>query len=126
VDYTAVSKTPTLQKWCWYCILHFLSDSIPNLTFFSLFLSFKEEKCDACWDDLRSGETGKAFVCSSTHDWYELPPWTMEKYLHTCKGFILMKTDDGGIVGAALAFHLSEAISRHHTILINQSLDDLL
>lgn len=34
VNYTAVSKTPILQKWCWYCILHFLLDSLPNLTYF--------------------------------------------------------------------------------------------
>jgi hypothetical protein len=52
--------------------------------------------CNACWDELRSGKAGKAFVCSSTHDWYELPPWTMEKYLHACQGLVLMKTTDRG------------------------------
>ncbi|GFF37990.1 hypothetical protein IFM61606_02152 [Aspergillus udagawae] len=52
--------------------------------------------CNACWDELRSSETGKAFVCSSTHDWYELPPWTLEKYLHASKGLVAMKTGDGG------------------------------
>jgi tetratricopeptide (TPR) repeat protein len=52
--------------------------------------------CNACWNELRSGKPGKAFVCSSTHDWYELPPWTMEKYLHAFQGLVLLKTADGG------------------------------
>lgn len=56
---------------------------------------YNVDLCDACWDELRSGETGNAFVCSSTHDWYELPPLTMEKYLRACKGLVLINTDDG-------------------------------
>ncbi|KAF4170656.1 hypothetical protein CNMCM8694_004505 [Aspergillus lentulus] len=52
--------------------------------------------CNACWDELQSGKAGNAFVCSSTHDWYELPPWTMEKYLDACEGLVLMETVDGG------------------------------
>ncbi|KAH1358030.1 hypothetical protein KXX46_002536 [Aspergillus fumigatus] len=52
--------------------------------------------CNGCWDELRSGKAGKGLVCSSTHDWYPLPPWTMEKYLQTCQGLVRMKTDNGG------------------------------
>lgn len=52
--------------------------------------------CNGCWDELRSGKAGKGLVCSSTHAWYPLPPWTMEKYLQTCQGLVRMKTDNGG------------------------------
>ncbi|EAW19769.1 uncharacterized protein NFIA_093890 [Aspergillus fischeri NRRL 181] len=52
--------------------------------------------CNGCWDELRSGKADNAFICSSTHDWYELPPWTMEKYFRACEGLVLMKTDNGG------------------------------
>ncbi|KAL3409636.1 hypothetical protein V8F44DRAFT_656682 [Aspergillus fumigatus] len=52
--------------------------------------------CNGCWDELRSGKAGKDLVCSSTHAWYPLPPWTMEKYLQTCQGLVRMKTDNGG------------------------------
>ncbi|PKX89971.1 uncharacterized protein P174DRAFT_454144 [Aspergillus novofumigatus IBT 16806] len=52
--------------------------------------------CNACWDELRSRKAGKAVVCSSTHDWYELPPWTMEKYFRACEGLVLMNADNGG------------------------------
>ncbi|KAJ5583262.1 hypothetical protein N7535_001882 [Penicillium sp. DV-2018c] len=52
--------------------------------------------CDACWSKLQSGEAGRVFVCSGTHDWYELPPCTMEQYLHACKEIVIMKMEDGG------------------------------
>ncbi|KAJ5130131.1 uncharacterized protein N7515_006170 [Penicillium bovifimosum] len=52
--------------------------------------------CDACWSKLQFSEAGRAFVCSGTHDWYELPPCTMEQYLYACKDIVVMKTDDGG------------------------------
>jgi hypothetical protein len=56
---------------------------------------YNVDLCDACLDEVRSSETGKAFVCSSAHDWYELPPWTMEKYLRACKRLVLIETGDG-------------------------------
>lgn len=56
----------------------------------------EQDLCDACWEDLRSGELDEAFVCSTTHDWYYVPPLTNEQYLRACKGLVLMKTDDGG------------------------------
>lgn len=51
--------------------------------------------CDSCWGALRSGDTGRAFVCSRMHDWYELPPWTTERYLRACREVVLMRSDDG-------------------------------
>ena len=52
--------------------------------------------CDACLNDLRSGEMGEAFVCSRTHDWYNVPPLTKEQCLHAYKGLVLIETEDGG------------------------------
>jgi hypothetical protein len=39
---------------------------------------------------------GEAFVCSRTHDWYNVPPLTKEQCLHAYKGLVLIETEDGG------------------------------
>ncbi|GES59542.1 eukaryotic translation initiation factor 3 subunit A [Aspergillus terreus] len=57
---------------------------------------YNVDLCDACWGTLRSGESGQAFVCSRMHEWYELPPLTIEQYLRACREVVLMKSDDGG------------------------------
>lgn len=53
------------------------------------------ELCDNCWNELQSGDAGKGLACSKTHDWWEVQPWTTEKYVHFCKRLIPVKADDG-------------------------------
>ncbi|KAL5332597.1 hypothetical protein BJX70DRAFT_407212 [Aspergillus crustosus] len=51
--------------------------------------------CDDCWNELRSGGIGKTLVCRSTHDWFEIPPWTMQNYISASGRMVSMNIDDG-------------------------------
>ncbi|KAL2829491.1 hypothetical protein BDW59DRAFT_159079 [Aspergillus cavernicola] len=56
---------------------------------------YNMDLCDVCWNELQSGETGKALACSRTHDWWEAEPWTMEKYIRACNRLVTVTAEDG-------------------------------
>ncbi|KAL4787635.1 hypothetical protein BJX76DRAFT_302251 [Aspergillus varians] len=51
--------------------------------------------CDACWNDLRSDETGKVLICSKFHDWWYAEPWTKDNFLRALKRLVPVKAEDG-------------------------------
>ncbi|PLN80582.1 hypothetical protein BDW42DRAFT_201246 [Aspergillus taichungensis] len=56
---------------------------------------YNVDLCDACWDEMKSGKTATSLVCSSTHEWYDLPPLTEEQYFRACKEQVLIRNDGG-------------------------------
>ena len=51
--------------------------------------------CDICYNDLQSDKAGKVLVCSKTHDWWELEPWTIASYVRAWKRLIPVKSENG-------------------------------
>ncbi|KAL4969439.1 uncharacterized protein BDV14DRAFT_196251 [Aspergillus stella-maris] len=54
--------------------------------------------CDDCYHDLKSGDSGRTFVCRSYHDWWYLEPWTTEHYVRAWNRLIPKVDEDGNEV----------------------------